>query len=250
MSDPNSILKRTANVMAILGLTFAAAPVWADDVPGDPPPPGEAKPDSDNDGDVDNEQITNDGDLPAPTSDDDAQPEVAGPPALPPEGVVEQAGVGGPVGYGRVGVLELGGSAGFTLATNISQMTIAPSFGWFVTDNLELSTIMDLTRVETEENSSTIATALIEPSYHLPFNRTTFGFLGLGMGVSYVEELGAGFAMAPRIGANFLVGRSGVLTPSASWQYTTHDVSDPMGPITVVAVSSALRLNIGYTVMW
>ena len=250
MSDPKSILKRTVNLLAILGLTFAAAPVWADDKPGSPPPPGEANPDSDNDGDVDNEKITNDGDLPPPTSDDDAQPEVAGPPNIPPEGVVEQAGVGGPTGYARAGVLELGGSAGLTLATNINQVTVAPSLGWFVTDDLELSAMLDLTRVATDTDSAMIATGLIEPSYHLPFNRTTFGFMGIGMGVSYVDAIGAGFAMAPRVGANFLLGRSGILTPSASFMYTTHDVQDPTGPTQLVAISSALRLNIGYTVMW
>jgi hypothetical protein len=45
-----------------------------------------------------------------------------------------------------------------------------------------------------------------------------------------------------------------VLTPSLSYEYTTHNVdSTPIGEmqdVTVVAVSSALRANIGYTVMW
>jgi hypothetical protein len=99
-----------------------------------------------------------------------------------------------------------------------------------------------------------VFSALVEPSYHIPFNRTTFGFLGMGIGAAYLSELGGGLAVAPRIGANFLVGRSGVLSPSLSYEYTTHNVEtvdEEMGQdITLVAVSSALRVNIGYTAMW
>ena len=60
---------------------------------------------------------------------------------------------------------------------------------------------------------------------------------------------GAGFAMAPRLGGNFLIGRSGILTPSLSYQYTTHDSADT-GNGVLLQVSSAVRANIGYTIMW
>ena len=60
---------------------------------------------------------------------------------------------------------------------------------------------------------------------------------------------GAGFALAPRVGGNFLIGRSGILTPSISYQYTTHDSADT-GNGVLLQVSSAVRANIGYTVMW
>lgn len=190
----------------------------------------------------------NDGDLPTPQSDDDPHPEVAAP-ATPAGGLVKQAGVGGVVGYGRAGVLELGGSAGFTAATDLTQVNVAPSIGWFLADNLQLTGILDLAYVKAGDNDGTIVTGLVEPSYHVPFNRTTFGFLGVGMGVSYVDGPGAGFALAPRLGANLMVGRSGILTPSLSWQYTTHDTMDTeMGALLVV--SSAVRANVGYTVMW
>lgn len=190
----------------------------------------------------------NDGDLPQPVSDNDPQPEVAAP-GVPPGGFVEQAGVGGLTGYGRAGVLELGGSAGFTAAGDLTQVNVAPSIGWFVADNLELTGIIDLAYAATEMEDATLITALVEPSYHLPFNRTTFAFLGLGAGVSYVSDTGAGFAMAPRVGGNFLIGRSGILTPSLSYQYTTHDSADT-GNGVLLQVSSAVRANIGYTIMW
>lgn len=190
----------------------------------------------------------NDGDLPKPQSDDDPHPEVAAP-AMPPGGLVEQAGVGGVVGYGRAGVLELGGAAGFTAATDLTQVNVAPSLGWFVADNLELTGILDFAYAKAGDATGTIVTGLVEPSYHLPFNRTTFGFLGMGLGMSYVDGPGAGFAVAPRLGANLMIGRSGILTPSLSWQYTTHDTMETQQG-SLLVVSSAVRANVGYTVMW
>ncbi|HEY5937878.1 MAG TPA: hypothetical protein VIU61_24685 [Kofleriaceae bacterium] len=188
--------------------------------------------------------------LPESKSDNDVQPEVASP-GMPSGGLVSQAGVGGVVGYGRAGVLELGGSAGFAFASDYRAMNFSPTLGWFLADNLELSAILSISNIKTGDQSSTLWSALIEPSYHLPFNRTVFGFLGLGAGAAYVRGLGTGLAIAPRIGANFMVGRSGVLTPSLSYEYTTINTDMPSTEdVTVVALTSAVRFNIGYTAMW
>ena len=84
--------------------------------------------------------------LPDPQSDHDTQPAVASPGA-PSGGFVSQAGVGGVIGYGRAGVLELGGSAGFTFASDYRNLNIAPSIGWFVADNLELSAILSISNI-------------------------------------------------------------------------------------------------------
>lgn len=190
----------------------------------------------------------NDGKLPTPVSDNDVQPEVATP-GTPAGGIIRQAGVGGLVGYGRAGVLELGGSAGLLVAKNLTSIQFGPSLGWFIADNFEISALGNINYASTSGNSVTTLGLLVEPSYHLPFNRTVFGFLGVGLGVAYVQDAGAGFAMAPRLGMNLLVGRSGILTPSVSFQYTTQDVM-ASGSGSVIAVSSALRANVGYTVMW
>lgn len=195
----------------------------------------------------------NDGDLPEAKSDNDAQPEVATP-GVPSGGIVKQAGVGGQTGYGRAGVLELGGSASFRAGDGFTQAAVAPSIGWFIADNFQLSGMFDLGYVETDGDSVMLTSLLVEPSYHIPFNRSVFGFLGIGLGGAHVEDLGLGFATAPRIGMNVLVGRSGILTPSLSWQYTTHDTetmaTGENETTTTLAVSSAARFNIGYTVMW
>nr|MBA3455240.1 hypothetical protein [Deltaproteobacteria bacterium] len=162
-------------------------------------------------------------------------------------------GVGGLIGYGRAGVLELGGSAGFTFASDYRNLNIAPSIGWFVADNLELSAILSISNIKAGGSSTTLWSAIFEPSYHVPFNRSMFAFAGMGLGASHVSNLGTGFAVAPRVGMNFMVGRSGVLTPSLSYQYTTIDTDmDGVTPgdVTVVAVTSALQINMGYTAMW
>lgn len=217
-------------------LMAAAAPALADDEKKDAPPTPEEN-------------------LPQSSSDNDPAPPVAAPAAaLPPGGIVKQAGVGGVVGYGRAGVLELGGSAGLVLASDFRNINVSPSIGWFIADNLELTGILSVSNIKTGDESATLWSALVEPSYHVPFNRTMFAFGGLGVGASYVSELGTGLAIAPRVGMNFLVGRSGILTPSLSYEYTTHDVDElqtgDMQNVSVVSVSSALRVNVGYTTMW
>lgn len=191
--------------------------------------------------------------LPTSQSDDDIQPQVASP-GMPSGGLVSQAGVGGVIGYGRAGVLELGGSAGFAFASNYREMNFSPTIGYFLADNFETSAIVSVANIKVDDNaSSTLWSALLEPSYHVPFNRSVFAFAGLGVGAAHVSGVGTGFAIAPRIGMNLMVGRSGVLTPSLSYQYTTIE-SDTMGDgadaTTVVELTSAVRFNIGYTAMW
>lgn len=187
--------------------------------------------------------------LPPSRSDSDPLPPVARP-DIPSGGVVQQAGIGGSVGYGRAGVLELGGSAGFMSASNFNSVSINPSIGWFFADNVQISAILGFSYQSAEGQDATMFSLLLEPSYHLPFSRSMFGFLGFGIGGAHVNDAGFGFAIAPRIGANFLVGRSGILTPSLSYQYTTHDTMDTNDGRSFMAVSTALAANVGYTVMW
>jgi hypothetical protein len=190
--------------------------------------------------------------LPESQSDDDIQPQVASP-GLPAGGLVSQAGVGGLIGYGRAGVLELGGSAGFAFASGYREMNFSPTVGYFIADNIEASAIISVANIKVDDESSTLWSALLEPSYHIPFNRSMFAFAGLGAGAAHVSGVGTGFAVAPRVGMNLMVGRSGVLTPSLSYQYTTID-SEMEGEgdesTTVVELTSAVRFNIGYTAMW
>ncbi len=190
--------------------------------------------------------------LPPSRSDNDPRPQVASP-TLPPEGVVQQAGVGGTTGYGRAGVLEVGGSAGLTFAGDLLALRIAPTIGWFFMNNVELSGIVSLNYARTSSgNTTTHATSLnifVEPSLHIPLNRMFFLFGGLGVGLAYADGPGAGFALAPRLGVNVMVGRSGVFTPAVTFVYSTSGaVETAQG--TLLTASTSLGINLGYTVMW
>jgi hypothetical protein len=237
------LMKGLLSSIVMLVPVAALAQGAPDPAPGDHTPESTAAP-------------TPSGQLPPAQSDADPAPPVPTPniPGINGE-VVEQAGVGGTVGYARAGVLELGGAAGLTLAQDIRAVNFSPSIGWFLVDNFELSAILDVTNLKAGGDSATLFSALIEPSFHLPFNRSMFGFIGMGVGAAYASELGGGLAVAPRIGMEFLVGRSGILRPSLQYEYTTHDAmgsvdGDGNTNVTLVAISSALRFNIGYSTMW
>jgi hypothetical protein len=237
-------LKTWCGVFGVLGvLTLASSEAFAQSVP-DPDPynrttVGEGTPSNQ---------------LPPPRSDNDPQPQVAAP-TIPETGVTRQAGVGGTQAYARAGVLELGGSGGFAAASKYTRFELSPSIGLFVVDNVELSLLtgfnyFSIGSIDGQPSSSaTELKALVEPSFHLPFSQTAFGFLGLGAGVNYITGQTAGFALQPRLGANFLVGRSGVFTPSFNVNYSTVEaIRTPAG--TLLAVQTSYGLNLGYTVMW
>jgi len=186
--------------------------------------------------------------LPPPRSDDDPRPPPASP-QVPTGGVVRQAGIGGQTAYGRSGALELGGSANFINASDFTQLSLNPSFGWFFMDNFEISAILGLSHLSSQGVDSTFVSGLLEPSIHIPFSDAVFGMLGAGVGLAYVEGPGLGFAFAPRAGVNVLIGRSGILTPQVFLQYATHEaITTPAGAL--LAVSLSYGAGIGYTVMW
>jgi opacity protein-like surface antigen len=225
---------RLALLVALAIPTYASAQVSEDTDPEERTTPSSSEP-------------RPEGELPPVRSGNDPQPPPASP--LPPHGtVVKQAGVGGPVAYGRAGVLELGGAASFTTGSDFTQLSLRPSIGWFIANNLQLSGILSLNYADVAGTSATSWALLAEPSYHLPLSSTMFAFLGVGAGISHVSA-GTGFALAPRLGMNFLIGRSGILTPALIAQYsTTEMVETPQG--TLVAVAATFGMSIGYTVMW
>lgn len=192
--------------------------------------------------------VGDDDGLPKPQSDHDPRPPVAKPDGAD-AGVTEQAGIGGTQAYGRPGVLELGGSFGINAASDYRSVNITPTLGWFFVDNMELSGLLSVNNIDAGGESSTLLSLLVEPSMHLPLNNAAFIFGGLGLGVQHAEGPGTGFAVAPRLGMNLMVGRSGVFTPALTMTYSTTDaVQTSQG--TLLAVSMSYGLNAGYTVMW
>src|SRR5437870_1538186 len=106
---------------------------------------------------------------------------------------------------------------GFSL---LALVGLSPSFAFAgsddpsAKDDVQLSFILSLSHLSTQGVSSNFVSGLIEPSLHIPFSETVFGMLGAGIGPSWADGPGLGLAFAPRIGIQFLLGRSGILTPS------------------------------------
>ena len=164
--------------------------------------------------------------------------------------LIEQAGVGSEVAYGRSGVLELGGAFNFNGIGSQSSLSLTPSIGWFVVDNVELSALVRVTNsTQASGSRATSVTALFEPSVHLPFTDGAFVFAGLGVGGAYLNGVGGGIAVEPRIGADVMIGRSGVLKPSVGYNLTSTSAQTVKGG-TLLAFDGGATANIGYSVMW
>ncbi|HEX4421762.1 MAG TPA: hypothetical protein VH165_27815 [Kofleriaceae bacterium] len=146
--------------------------------------------------------------------------------------------------------LDLGVSIGLLVAHGVRDITVAPSAGRFVADNLELAAVASATTTQAAGQSATLWSALIEPSYHLPLNPTTFGVLGMAAGAAYQHTLGTGLIVAPRVGLSFAVGKVSILTTSLSYSYLTHSAAQARSDAALVALTSALRINFGYAVRW
>jgi len=215
-------------------LLAVATPALADDAPVDQP--------------TDQPTATVEPQLPPPLWPANPEPATTAAPVAP-VAVVEQTNLVTESRYARRGTMELGASAGMMLSSQFRNINVAPQLGWFVGESFELSAIVAISNIKAGGVSATTYAAMVEPSYHLPLDRTIFGFVGMGVGAAYESELGTNLAVAPRIGANFLVGRSGVLTPSIQYMYVAHDQMTT-DDVTTDALTNAMSVNVGYTAMW
>lgn len=157
---------------------------------------------------------------------------------------------GGPARpYGSAGVLELGGWASLSTAEDFTLINFNPQVGWFLFDNVKLSGIIGLRAVRQGDERDTFFSALVEPSFHLPITDYMMGFFGAGVGPSWSRDESLGLAVQPRLGANFLVGRSGIFTPALFALYSTSGVVREING-GLLGVDLLWGISAGYTVMW
>lgn len=149
--------------------------------------------------------------------------------------------------YGEKWSREAGVSAGLMVAPGLFAATISPQFGWFIADHVEVSAIVSLTRLEAGMDSSTVATAILEPSYHYKIDPKTQMFAGMGFGYAYLSDQGHGATYAVRGGMQFLVGRRGLFAPTISYEFRTQEEKLSSHSLAYLASHNALRLNFGYT---
>lgn len=123
--------------------------------------------------------------------------------------------------YAEQNVFELGGSVSLVRANAFTQIGAIPTFGWFPIDYVQVSLLPSVEYVKTANSpaKSRFAT-LVETSFHVHVGGPVFTFFGAGTGVVYEKETGAGLAIAPRLGLNFLIGGSGVLKLGLTYVYT------------------------------
>jgi hypothetical protein len=150
--------------------------------------------------------------------------------------------------YADERVHEAGASAGFVIARKFHSMTVTPSFGWFIADNVQVSTLVSFTSIKAGAEQSTIVTTTIEPSYHRRLDHRTFVFGGMGFGYSYFHRYDSGLTYTLRTGLQFLIGRTHLFIPSLSYDFRSNKPEMPT--LTEIAAESALRFNLGYSKLW
>jgi hypothetical protein len=132
----------------------------------------------------------------------------------------------------------------------VHDVAIAPAFGRFVADNLELAATFGVSHSKDAEVTATIWSALIEPSYHLPLNPNVLGVLGMAAGVAYQDTLGLNLIVAPRVGLEFPLARHHLISTSLAYSYIGHSAAQGRDEAALVALSSALRITLGYALRW
>lgn len=167
------------------------------------------------------------------------------------------AGVGSNTAYSEQGVVELGGSFGLAAAKNSFGVSADPFIGYFVTDNIELGATLGVRHASVGGENSNQFALLVEPSFHVPINDGFFYFIGLGIGAALVDtstsNSSIGFAVAPRTGLQFLIGRSGLLNVGARYSVVLSDVDSTVGiggGETVLAFTNTFDIQAGYTIMF
>lgn len=164
--------------------------------------------------------------------------------------IQHQAGIGSNVSYARGGVVELGGSISATSADKYTSIGLAPSVGYFLVDNVQLTGIVNWRYAKVEDaDAQHVTTVIAEPSFHVPLNNYQFIFAGVGIGMLFQTDVESGAAFAPRLGLKNLVGRSGMLTADVQAIYGLNRSEVRTAEGTVLAVKSAYGLSVGYTVL-
>ncbi len=150
----------------------------------------------------------------------------------------------------EAGMTELGVGAGLWIADGVHDVAVTPSAGRFVADNLELAATFGLSHSKDAAATATIWSALVEPSYHVPLNPFASGVLGMAAGIAYQHTLGANLMIAPRVGLEVAFARHHIVSMSLAYSYLAHSAAQGRDDAALVALSSALRLTLGYAIRW
>ena len=230
----------TKRLLPVLILAAAGGPALADDVASgtsETPAAGTAKPAG-----SDNTVATIE-----PSPPPAMEPALVPATTPAPVGVFDQTPASVPVL--SKGLREMGISGGLMMSGKFRQLSIAPQVGWFFSDNMSLSAVVSLTNVEANEQSATTYAVIAEPAYHVPIGNLAFGFLGMGIGAAYIDTIGLGLAVVPRLGVKIRITENAFLVPSLQYSYITRDQMTE-NDIGTSSLTSAMMLNLGYNRNW
>ncbi|HET9626276.1 MAG TPA: hypothetical protein VFP84_33165 [Kofleriaceae bacterium] len=150
----------------------------------------------------------------------------------------------------RAGLIDVGATVGLLVAHDVRDVEVVPAVRWFVAESFAIAATASVTSTKAGDRSATLYGAYVEPSYHLELAPTTFAVIGMATGAAYERHLGTSLAIAPSLGLAFAVGRVSVISTALSYSYLTHSAADVRDNAALVALTSALRVHLGYAVRW
>jgi hypothetical protein len=120
--------------------------------------------------------------------------------------------------YARKGIREAGGIIALRWGSKTFFAEACPSFGYFITDRIELSTLLSYGYAEInlpsgEKNITRRGDLVLEPSYHHPLSTTLNVFRGLGYGIRW-DDSTSFTELVPRIGLNSKFANANVISPA------------------------------------
>jgi hypothetical protein len=149
------------------------------------------------------------------------------------------------------GTLEVGGAIGAIITENTSTFTASPTVGYFVADGIEVSGIFQIayTRIEDafgNDDSQTVGSLIVEPSYHYPLGPDVLVNGGVGIGGGYNGD-DINFQIIPSVGLDVLTSRHTVVTPTLRMPIVIADAGDLESG---VDTDIGLALDVGISATW
>lgn len=149
------------------------------------------------------------------------------------------------------GTLEVGGSVGAIITENTSTLTASPTVGYFVADRIEVSGIFQIayTRVEDafgNDDSQTVGSLIVEPSYHYPIGPDVLVAGGVGLGGGYDGD-DINFQVIPSLGLDVLTSRRTVITPTLRMPIVVADAGELEDG---VDTDIGLAIDVGISATW
>ena len=141
--------------------------------------------------------------------------------------------------FGKVGQVELGGTVGFSSVTTVingtsdsdalSTLSLAPYFGYFVTNEFEIGIRPTFIHISLGGSSVTHFTGLVAPAWNFKLqNNAVTPFLEglIGYGTASADGLSAnGISYGGRAGAKFLVGGNALVVLGVEYTMDTRNQS-------------------------